>query len=189
MEPIYIPLGSDCFVAYQLQKHGLRKAAYPFDWIISDIKGIELCILNDFSNFIDKEYLVCKGKSNSFPHLDEDYCELDADNYSTIKMKHTLYNFVFPHDFKDDFSNDDFEHIVNKYNRRIKRFYNIMCSPEKKVLLGIGNKKSFERLEYLKEIMNIKSFINYEIKFILYNELPKSENWKRDEFDFMNWIK
>ena len=47
----------------QLEKFGLRKASYPFDWIISDFEGVVRAIDSGFENFIIsrefENYVLC----------------------------------------------------------------------------------------------------------------------------------
>lgn len=187
METIYIPLGKDCCFAYQLQKLGLRRHAYPFDWLsISDIGNIDLCILNNFSNFIDEEYLVSKGFSNNFSHIEDKWEDnLEDNKYDMNKMRHKLYKFEFKHDFNKNY---DLLKIKKKYERRIIRFYDIMKSADKKVLLLMDKKKHYHKIDHLIETMNSKGFINYSIKFISYEELPATHSWQRNEFNWNKWI-
>jgi hypothetical protein len=155
--------------------------------------GIALCIQNDFSNFIDLNYLVMKGTSNNFPHIEDDWpnCfennnnEEFINNCKMIKMKHKIYNFEFKHDFKP---NINFEDIKEKYDRRIKRFYNVMRSDDTKILLIMNKKKYYYEVKNLMIIFHAKGFINYKIKFISDEDLPKTESWHRNEFNWFKWI-
>ena len=76
MNQIYIPLGLDCSVAYQLDKHNLRHFALPFDWSYTKnlLTIIEL-IDNNFSNFypcnasldeLEKIYNIIEIKTNNY---------------------------------------------------------------------------------------------------------------------------
>ena len=35
LDPVIIPLGYSCCVAYNLQRLNLRKQAFPFDWCVT----------------------------------------------------------------------------------------------------------------------------------------------------------
>jgi hypothetical protein len=48
----FVSLGSWCGVALTLEKMGLRKAAYPFDYVRSPQDGVIQCLENDFENFL-----------------------------------------------------------------------------------------------------------------------------------------
>ena len=116
----YISLGSSCSVAYQLQNLKLKKESLPFDWVrANDISFVLQLIKNNFSGFLDNlEYIKDDEK---FPYINND--EL----FDNIKEKHTkIYKnqyIGFYHDFKE---NTSFEEVKEKYDRRIKRFYDII---------------------------------------------------------------
>lgn len=197
VDTIYISLGNDCCIAYQLQILGLRKDAYPFDWLnINDISNIGKCLQKDFSNFIDEEYLIVKKVNNNFSYIDDDWTH-NENKYDMVNVVHKLYNFNFKHDFKIDFGKiNNIQEIKIKYDRRIKRFYDVMKSPNKKILLIKDKQKKEKKIKHLIEIMNEKGFINYIIKFISHEELCNTENkfvscankWQRNDFNWQKWI-
>jgi len=47
----YVSLGGNCAITYQLNKLGLRKYAYPFDWYEVGILKLVKILQNDFINF------------------------------------------------------------------------------------------------------------------------------------------
>ena len=49
--PKFISLGTSCVIAYQLNKLGLRKESYPFDWAKFDINKLNNVLENNFNNF------------------------------------------------------------------------------------------------------------------------------------------
>ncbi len=110
---IFISLGGACQPAIHLRQNGLRKNAYPFDWINTSAKSLCLLLENDFQNFFDKEHIA----EANIP-------------YSGGKCyMNKRYNILFFHEFKDenDFKNN-FEKVKEKYERRIKRFYEALHS-------------------------------------------------------------
>jgi hypothetical protein len=52
---IFIPIGVDCGNADFLRKIGLRKSAYPFDWIVT-YNGISDIIKNDFIDYLPNNF-------------------------------------------------------------------------------------------------------------------------------------
>jgi hypothetical protein len=62
-EPLVISLGPNCGMTGALRDMGLRKAAYPFDWIMSvDLLGLIAMFRDDFAFFFDASYFkVDKG--------------------------------------------------------------------------------------------------------------------------------
>ncbi len=112
-----ISLGEKCFITQSLIKLNLRKASGPFDWTGSFAPGAGLStrlqlILDDFSDFITKDLMK--------PEYDFDGRRL----FINTKTK-----MAFRHEFEQE---DDFDtkypEILEKYNRRIKRFNEILAS-------------------------------------------------------------
>ena len=107
----YISLGYFCSVAIELEKLGLRSESSPFDWVISDFEGVMMAIQEQFSNFLDYEYL----------QQDKSKHEI----YKNIK-----YNIKFFHDFDKYLSLDEqLPGVKEKYTRRINRFYKSIAEP------------------------------------------------------------
>lgn len=107
----YISLGYFCSIALDLEELGLRNGSYPFDWCITDFKGINSLIKNDFNNLFKEDNLY---QSQNKPS-----------HYQNVE-----YKFFFFHDFKDDVSlSNQIQNVKSKYNRRIKRFYNDIQEP------------------------------------------------------------
>lgn len=127
-----VPLGSSCGVAMMLERTGLRKNAYPFDWIISEWSGVEKSIKNDFKDWFNIELL---------------YQSVDLAN----AYKNRGYNIKFFHDFNGYEPLDrQIEKVQSKYARRIFRFYKDISEPTffiRKVL----TEKSEEEICYLIE--------------------------------------
>ncbi len=61
----YISLGYFCSVASELERYGLRGESYPFDWVISDFGGVVEAIQNNFSNFLDYDFLAQSSLNHS----------------------------------------------------------------------------------------------------------------------------
>jgi Putative papain-like cysteine peptidase (DUF1796). len=106
-----ISLGFFCSVASELERIGLRDSSYPFDWLITGMDGILQLMDNEFSDFL------C-------PDLLQQY---------TTNPSHFVnrkYNIHFLHDF-DDYKKyeDQLDHVQQKYQRRIQRFYESISEP------------------------------------------------------------
>jgi len=122
----FISIGYDCSPAAALRVLNYRNFALPFDWINTNIKGLNQCFEEDFSRF----------------HTNLKY---NHDNSRLVDD----YGFEYPHDYPlekiTDISNvgegvygeikgtpiidnwrDYYEIVKEKYNRRIERFKNIM---------------------------------------------------------------
>lgn len=94
-EPLFINLGPDCYFANGLGGLQLRKAAFPFDWLLTNDqdKLIEL-LEDDFKLFFDQ--------SHYFRH-------------TTGHLIHGYYHIEFRHEH-------DLTTFDSKYARRIQRF-------------------------------------------------------------------
>lgn len=102
-------LGCNCAVAMGLVRMGLRCKSGPFDWIVSDFASVMDCINNGFEDYISKDCCV-------------------VDENMRRKFVNQKYQFVFPHDVKNNFT-EEFEEIKMKYDRRIKIFYEMIQEP------------------------------------------------------------
>lgn len=161
MDTVYIPLGNDCSIAYQLDKFGLRSVALPFDWILTpSINNVIMCLEDNFSKFFDN--LKVKNKCN-FPLLNEHWNE----NVShTIRVVNE-YGFHFLHDFT---SLEDLPEVKEKYLRRIERFNEITSNKTiKKVFIRLGKKQQ----------LNLDGHT-------IFVENKKCKSWKKDEIDWLD---
>jgi hypothetical protein len=140
----YISMGQDCSPASALKNLDLRKFSSPFDWIVSNIEGVKKCINEDFKNF---------HKNLKFNH-----------NRTRVIDS---YGFEFPHDYpgenNDEIKDDDIHgenkirldwekftpEILEKYERRIKRFINLMNIPEPIIIFYTGKLSNVYELRKL----------------------------------------
>lgn len=111
-EPLFVSLGSHCEPAHMLRACGLRKVAFPFDWIVSfDGEALIELLEEDFANFFYLPSFVPYGPAG---HL-----------------LHTYYHLEFLHE--GDFGGDQFlfnmEKLQAKYERRIARFRSLSIYP------------------------------------------------------------
>ena len=105
-EPLFISLGSWCNIALNLRTNGMRKAAFPFDWITSvDCEKFLEILITDFKYFLDDEYLFFKD--NHF-----------FNNYYKLEFLHEL-----PRDRGlNPATTEEWAAFKEKYIRRINRF-------------------------------------------------------------------
>lgn len=106
-QPLFISLGSNCVPALALRGTGLRRAAFPFDWLIIGDNHSLIRILNeDFLFFLDEnvyQYGNSTGVSNQY------------------------YRLWFTHDFDlnpfiSEKGREQWAEFKTKYSRRINRF-------------------------------------------------------------------
>lgn len=121
-----ISIGEKCFIAQSLIYLGVRNFSSPFDWCgISNhgtggglVDRINL-ILNNFKDFFCKSDFIQMSEGGKYLYVN------------------TRTNLQFRHEF-DEYQDDfdaKFEWVAEKYNRRIKRFLDVLSEPKKKILL------------------------------------------------------
>jgi len=182
--PVYISLGSDCSIAYQLQVRNLRHMSFPFDWVkTNNLIDILALLNNNFQFLTDPAYLEIVRESDKFPLLEENWIDASSRN---LVLKHKKYNILFPHEIKytDDTKIIDQQifNMCEKYNRRIARFLEILKDREiKKIFIRITDKKEIPEL-LLNTLRNITN--NFELKFIKLDKTMKFSCWKKNEY---NW--
>ena len=104
-----------------LRSNNIRCTAFPFDWIRSSFNGLCNLLKNDFSDFLNPQYLT----------------------FETNFLLNKKYTIAFHHDFPAERTEgrveyikekylDFLEDVSKKYQRRIDRLYNVLNS-EKRV--------------------------------------------------------
>lgn len=193
---IYISLGCDCSVSYQLRKLGLQSCgSMPFDWMkITRIDKLISILDNDFRDFKDFSKYDFKEQSPVFDYIVNDNCGWQTELKSLVKMMHKEYEFVLPHEYRENMINIvEFE---NKYTRRIERFRSIGRNENiHKIFVRLCDKKEEKQnlkdnnKQKLEDALSRLGFVNFQIKYInmdAYNNLihcccGKSEfDWHRD---------
>lgn len=114
---LLVSLGSHCVPASIIRLSGLRKAAFPFDWILSlDNDGIIQILEDDFAYFLDEEFLV--PDSLLLP-------KAQAEN-----LVHLKYHIEFVHEgnFRSDYF-QNLQKLKEKYARRVQRFRDLGSFP------------------------------------------------------------
>lgn len=106
-----VSLGFFCSVAHDLENIGLRDASGPMDWVWSRWDGVYDCITSHFEHFMEKDNM--------------EQATIDRCIYRDRKN-----HIIFFHDFsKYKKFDEQYPKIFEKYNRRIKKFYENMKEP------------------------------------------------------------
>jgi hypothetical protein len=179
---VYISLGSDCAVRYQLGEHNLVSQTFPFDWAkTNNIDMICDTLEKDFSNFF--EGYKTKPQSDNFVNFDN----LEECIKSKIQLK-LSNNIVMPHEAIGDVF-DEYSYI-EKYMRRVDRFRNIVRDKEiKKIFIRSDDKQLNEnQISKLYHALDLYGCVNYNIKFICYLDYKFTEQftWQRN---YICWSK
>ena len=188
-EILYIPIGCDCSIAYQLQKHGMRVTAFPFDWCrMNSLDDLSSIIKTKFQFFFDKDHIVMDREATNFPFIEDNWIDELSTN---IVLKHTLYGITFPHDMKKNVEKDvekdvEFDTIIEKYKRRILRFDEVCKNDKiKKVFIRVTAKK--ECVDDIDVIFR-EYAVNYKIRLMYFDKKTKYETWKKDEYDWISFF-
>lgn len=180
--PIFIPLGTSCAVAYQLNKLGLRKESYPFDWAKFSINKINNVLENNFDSFSNLNI-----KKFSDKHIHKDYY-INSSKYTNISGSYILYNkynIQFAHEL---LINNNINNLKEKFNDRIKRFYNTSKFIYF-IILDI-NHKQYKNHYIQKLIYNLdKIFTSYKILYISNTKVTENNKIKYiyAENKFIDW--
>ena len=213
---LYISLGSDCSVSYQLRKANLQTdgrepigspknlpfnyniihGTMPFDWMkITNLDKLCAIIDNDFADFADfskyevKEVKEVNGQSAVYDFIDNRDSEKQIK--SLAKLTHLEYGFTLPHEHNYDRINIlEFE---EKYSRRIERFRQVVRNPEiEKIFVRLGNTKEQKKINlgYLENTLSRYGCKNYKVKFINMDDyvdlIPQGEAFDWHR-DYMPW--
>jgi hypothetical protein len=140
----YISFGSDCYPAFALRDLGLRPYALPFDWIVSSIDTIIECINDDFlffhknlnlssSRLCDKYGLLYV---HDYPTENEKRNDIDNDSTIFYSENKIVSNWM---DYNDT--------VLEKYKRRIQRFYEIANSDKPLFVLYKGDINNIPKIK------------------------------------------
>ena len=151
---MFVSLGSNCCISYQLKKYNLRYESYPFDWCLITFNQLINVLENNFDNYV--LFSLIKNSDN--------HENFDLLTKSSLLIKN-YYNIKFAHELNND-SENELDIFKETVERRIERFKNL-------------NNITFIRIE-LKRInnYNIDLLINslnkyikkYNLILILYKE-------------------
>ena len=133
---------------------GLREKALPFDWINTNINGLEECFKTNFQDF---------------------HRNLSINNNKTVIFDKYLFEYVHDYPLNEidktilDNWKDYYPEIFAKYERRIQRFLNIMREP---LPLLIFTRFSISDVKKLKELLE-KYYGKTDVFFL--NSTPEAD--------------
>lgn len=139
---IIYSLGRDCSCAMYMQQTNLRSCSGPFDWLTNAgfEKRFELMI-NNFDEFLEQSDLLPMDKPTAFPS------DKNNDYYENVKT-----GLYYWHDFPAGVPlQESFNIVKEKYNRRIKRFYDNILTKNRVLLIWfsqVGSTSDSVVLEY-----------------------------------------
>jgi len=172
---MFISLGGNCSIAYQINKHNVNYTKSPFDWCKTSLKQMIKVFENNFEDYNNLSYVKI-----SLNHL-------SIDNKPSCILKN-IYGIQFAHEIVDKYEIDDYKNILLE---RIRKF--ISLKEKEIIFIRIeleNNNNNFTELLLLldKYFDNYKfiliSKINPKINKIIHYELPEFIDWK---FDNINW--
>jgi hypothetical protein len=197
---IYIPLGYDCSTASALKELGLRKYSLPFDWVQTNSINIVSCINDNFNGFHQN---IKKIKGVKGDRIMDRYGIQYPHDYPTIDISSNIYDdkCVYTENIICSNYEDYKSNVLEKYKRRILRFYDLMNDRKRPIILllrhlyknalSIKNvmERKFKRNNiYLvvatPERLNPYQYLNVDRKIILINpeingEWNESTIWQK----------
>ena len=186
----YITIGYDCSPAALLRNLNIRKYALPFDWIVSNVPALEACFRDNFRQY-HKELYYSNNKTRvidaygfQFPHdyptnvqrfnNPTDYSTQSINGDDDINKKCPEHNeVIIGEDTIIENWAEYHESILAKYDRRIKRFIDIMNDPAPIIVLCRYNTYEVLQLQQL--------FLKYYHKENLYFINSTQEVFENDK--------
>lgn len=133
---LFISLGQQCGVAYNLENFGYKEETLPFDWIRTpNFACIVNLIENNFEGFLNKENL----EYNENPEI-------------KFYFRNKINRCEFVHECEEQ----DFGEIEEKYTRRISRFYDKLKTYKKIIFI-----RDIYRHNYSKNYIDVISLNNF----------------------------
>ena len=194
-----ISLGSDCCVTYQLQTHGFRSQAYPFDWLRCSLLDAIRLIENKFEDILYDLYFTRTSTNFKFTTKD-DIDEVNPVEIGYIYKSKHYESLEFCHDFKDDHLGN-LEEVRAKFSRRSNRFLEIFNNfpcifihyTTKSInhdILKLWESSIGKPLYVISPLEKSKCFLyslpNHDYKFITFiQDTSEYQSWHRGGFDWL----
>jgi hypothetical protein len=192
----FISIGPYCSCVDIIKTNGLRKNAYPFDYIFSSLEMVKHCINDRFIIFLDKQY---------YKYCSEDFCQhlfyskfIDTEILKKHHIAHNLPDIannltsreIFLH--HNLFNNDIYLGFVRRCNRLLNLidnntkivfvyyncytndfndildFYNFFSDNKNIYVVGIFENNCDKKMLF--ENSNCKIYQNYD-RHIIFNEI------------------
>jgi hypothetical protein len=173
-----VSLGYGCQVAHQLEAHGMRKLAYPFDWFHTPFKGLLSFITYKGKNFWDINKIHIVGVYPGDPN--------------NLEVHDLNYGIISYHDFSSSPALLNYAAVKGKYDRRTKRFFDLLNSTKK--VLFVCQYYTKVQIEQLDELLR-SSYPSLSFTLIAVGNtedfkidwhLPRIENYFMEEV-FGDW--
>lgn len=128
-----VSLGSICCTARFLERHGIRKQKFPFDWLYGSARLVRHCIADNFRQFLsDSQFVIRRGKRGTGHKL---YERMQLGTRSSIWPHHVLTKKVDKDSFK----------------RAVKRFQTLLeDSGSRKLFVLVQNVTSQAMLDIIR---------------------------------------
>lgn len=149
-----VSLGYGCQVAWQLETHGYRKTAYPFDWFHTSFDSLIRFMQNKGDLFFAWDKISVLGP---YPG--------DSTRLHIVDLLYGIHSY---HDFIAMPAMGNHLEVKAKYDRRIKRFFELLHS-DKKVLFV---REGFSRAQ----VEQLDDFIHTLYPHLFYTILAVSDN-------------
>lgn len=161
-----VSIGEDCACAMYLNKFLLRTRSYPFDWLCnaSFETRIDL-ILNDFDGFLLHDNMRWFSKPTSGLR------DVKNENYEDMAT-----HFFFYHDFTAGIEFEEIYPIVReKYNRRIKRFYDAINNSKRVLLVWWSRDKIIPKQTIIKAQQKLSKKFGKNISLLIFEHHPGAD--------------
>jgi Putative papain-like cysteine peptidase (DUF1796) len=170
-----IPLGNNCCVAYQLQKHGYRSAAYPFDWSKHTMKQL-IQVLQDRDETMFTTFQTIRFSDHHPSFL---FDHQDSGSY----LLTNTYGMQFAHEVC---RLDQLNTFQETMKRRFQRFFQLSETNEPLHFLWFEHVKKTKEEEILKLLTLLHSIFPSSIVHLhilyLHAEVTFIENEKKLEY-------
>jgi hypothetical protein len=173
---VAISLGGCCTIASVLRETGLRRAAYPFDWMFSTFDAVYKSIEDDFRLFLDPATLKVADDRrivlnaygiqfvHDFPTIHHPAALNDSETHEWAEIRADWRNFIEP--------------IREKYQRRIERLRAALSGSDHVFLIRYGISKSERDQVIMLRDLLIKRYPNSNFTIVAVGgNQEQGENW------------
>jgi hypothetical protein len=124
----FVSIGSDCSPAAVLRQLGIRTCAFPFDWVQTNVFGIERCLEEDFHDFHENIRRMDHGRRMIDPYgfqYPHDYPLVGHSQENDSKIGKGLFAEDLHKPIVDNWLLY-YQTVKQKYERRIQRFRDLL---------------------------------------------------------------
>lgn len=183
MYDLLISFGETCATSMTLRHLGLQKYTMPFDWSAGILQ--EKCGACGLRGKID---MVINNFDHSFDI--NDYEEFEHDNqkpHRQVRNKKTGLQYI--HDFTwNESIKDQFNQYKNKYNRRVKRFYELLEKSKKPLIVFISRWNSLPIDDILYAQTQLQEKFHKKIDFLVMQNEKLLDTYETRTYQLTNSI-